>query len=213
MGRNAEKNARDRAMRREQILETAFHVFAANTIDSISMNEVADACGVGIATVYRYFSTKSALVLAVNTWVWENFTRAGIAARDVGATTAAEDFAFYLDSFLALYRSNRDALRFNQFFNVYVQREGITREQLAPYMTLIRGLEERFRRVYEKGRADGTLRTDAPEREMFAATLHLMLAAATRYAVGLVYLDGSDPEQELRLLKNMFLREYVPVSS
>ena len=48
---------------------------------------------------------------------------------------------------------------------------------------------------------------------MFAATLHLMLAAATRYAVGLVYLDGSDPEQELRLLKNMFLREYVPVSS
>ena len=36
----------------------------------------------------------------------------------------------------------------------------------------------------------------------------LMPAAATRYAVGLVYGGGQDPEKELVLLKNMLLREH-----
>ena len=209
MGRNREKNEQDKAARREQILRDSFRFFAEKTIESPSMNEVADACGVGIATVYRYFPTKSALVLAVNSWVWENYTRGAYAGRNTEDTAAAEDYASFLESFLDLYRNHRDVLRFNQFFNVYVRREGIGPGQLAAYTTLIRDLEERFCRLYRKGLADGTLRADVPETEMFAATLHLMLAAATRYAVGLLYTNGGEPEQELRLLKKMLLREYT----
>ena len=67
MGRNPEADARARASRRQQLIEDAFHIFAEKTIDKLSMNEVADACGVGIATLYRHFSTKNALVLAVST--------------------------------------------------------------------------------------------------------------------------------------------------
>ena len=40
------------------------------------------------------------------------------------------------------------------------------------------------------------------------AAVHLMPAAVTRCAVGLVYHEGTDPEQELLLLKNMLLREF-----
>ena len=38
---------------------------------------------------------------------------------------------------------------------------------------------------------------------MFSTTLHLMLAAATRYAIGLVYIpeSGFDAEKELEKLK------------
>ena len=208
MGRNPEADARARAARRQQLVEDAFHIFAEKTIDKLSMNEVADACGVGIATLYRHFSTKNALVLAVSTWAWEQAIRRSVRTQGSGKS-AAEDYEYFLDSFLTLYRDHRDVLRFNQFFNVYVQSEEIAPEQMSPYMTVIGALAERFHGVYERGRRDGTLRTDVPERELFSTSLHLMLAAVTRYAVGLVYQAGGDPEQELLTLKRMLLCAYT----
>ena len=59
------------------------------------------------------------------------------------------------------------------------------------------------------GEQDGTLRTDVPEKKMFSLTLHLMLAAVTRYAVGLLYDAGIDPEEELTELKDMLMRRYT----
>jgi hypothetical protein len=45
---------------------------------------------------------------------------------------------------------------------------------------------------------------------MFSTTLHLMLAAVTRYAVGLVYVpeSGFDAEKELEKMKMALLHEY-----
>jgi Transcriptional regulator len=209
MGRNPEKDARELAARKQRILENAFRVFSERTIEKVSMNEVADACGMGVATVYRHYGTKQELVLAISTAMWKTFLREKDSPAERGEKTAAEEFARYLDHFLDLYRNRKDLLRFNQFFNVYVQSEEIAPEQMESYMTLIGRLADRFHSTYEKGRRDGTLRTDLPEKEMFSSTLHLMLAAVTRYAVGLVYNDGTDPEQELLLLKRMLLREFT----
>ena len=46
---------------------------------------------------------------------------------------------------------------------------------------------------------------------MFSKTMHLMLAAVTRYAVGLVYQpeNGFDAMEELEFLKNAILKEYI----
>ena len=64
--------------------------------------------------------------------------------------------------------------------------------------------------VYTRAAQDHTVRTDEPEEEMFSTTLHLMLAAVTRYAVGLVYIpeSGFDAEKELEKMKMALLHEY-----
>ena len=48
---------------------------------------------------------------------------------------------------------------------------------------------------------------------MFSTTLHLMLAAVTRYAVGLVYIpeSGFDAEKELEKLKEAMMLRYKTV--
>ena len=67
--------------------------------------------------------------------------------------------------------------------------------------------------VYERAEQDHTIRMDEPEEEMFSTTLHLMLAAVTRYAVGLVYTpeSGFDAEKELEKLKEAMLLRYKSV--
>lgn len=92
---------------------------------------------------------------------------------------------------------------------VYVANEKVSPQQMRPFTEVTEKLAERFHRIYDKARTDGTLRTDVPENEVFSGTLHLMLAAVTRYAVGLVYDSGVDPEKELTMLKEMLLDRYT----
>lgn len=214
MSKNPEKDAIRTAATRRRILESGFRVFAERTIDKVTMFDVAAEVNIGIASLYRYYNTKTALVLGISTWVWEKYNQE-VEERFLDAgdenMTAAQEFEFFLDSFLDLYRNHRDILRFNQFFNIYVQSEAIKPEHLQPYQEMIHPLEQRFHGTYEKGKSDGTLRTDISEQSMFSCTLHLMLASVTRYAVGLVYepKEAGDPEADLLLLKKMLLKEYT----
>ena len=123
--------------------------------------------------------------------------------------TGVEEFAVHLNAFLDLYRDHKDLLRFNQFFNVYIQSEEIATTQLESYLQMIRKLEEPFSSTYHKGKEDGTIKTDLSEKEMFSVTLHLMLAAVTRYAVGLAYNEETDAEEELELLKEMLVSKFT----
>ena len=199
--------------RRKELLEKGYELFSTKSIESIGMRDVAKAVGCGSTSVYRYYGSKPDFVVAVAIWKWEQFQEENQKRRpsvNFEGMTAEEIFEFYLDSFLVLYRDHKDLLRFNQFFNVYVQSEHIDKGTLSPYRDMIGRLRERFHDMYLKAEQDKTIRTDEPEEEMFSKTLHLMLAAVTRYAVGLVYIPehGSDAEKELIFQKNVLLKEY-----
>ena len=212
MGRNLEKDAIEMAAKNQRILENGFRIFAENTIEKVTMLDVAKAAGIAISSLYRYYSTKPKLVLAISTWAWDRYVRENERIEAETAKpdrTAADMFESYLDSFLDLYRNHRNLLRFNQFFNIYLMSEAISEEEMGPYLDMVKGLERRFGRIYQKAQQDGTLRTDISEKKMFTTTLHLMLAVVTRYAVGLVYNAESDAEEELRLQKDMLMRQFV----
>lgn len=212
--RNAEKDELKMNARREQMLSEGFRLFSAKGIEPVSMQEVADRCGLGIATLYRYFNTKLLLVIAIGTRKWEEFyqdVESEYVRRGGKIMNAAEELDFYLSMYILLYREHRDILRFNQDFNAYVLHENASPEQLRDYMRAIRLYVEKFHAVYEKGMRDGSIRTDEPEQTMFNATMHIMLAVCGRFAQGVVYRSG-DPEdltEELMILKRMILNRYL----
>ena len=207
MSLNPQRDAEKKAMTRQRIVEAGFKVFSEKTIDAANLTDVSHVAGVNMTTVYRYYSTKKDLVLDASTWAWNTFILEYQSRGNPDDGTAAQIYEFFLDSFIDLYRSHRDLLRFNQFFNAYVQREAP--KQLEPFQQVVADLALSFHKCYERAKDDHTLRTDIPEKEMFSKTLHLMLAAVTRYAVGLVYDAGIDPLDELLFLKNLLKKEYT----
>ena len=209
--RDKEKDAAEKAIRQQHAMETAFHLFAENGIDQVTMPDIAKESGVGRPSLYRYFSSKVDLVIAIGTSKWEEYIashNATITQEERSRMTGAETLRWYMDAFLDLYRNHSNFLRFNYYFNSYLRREGPTQEQMAGFLRLVDGLGADFHELYQKGMADGTLRSDIPEDFMFSSTFHIMLAAVTRYAVGLVY-KGTNPDSELVLLDNALLREYI----
>ena len=212
--RNKEKDEAAKAARRQRAMQVAFELFAAEGIDPVTMPRIAEASGVARPSLYRYFSTKVDLVIAIYTWKWDEYIGERDSARGpdgFAGMSAAEQLAWYLDSFVDLYRSHADVLRFNYFLNPYLQREGVTPEQRQAYLAVAAAIRASFHELYEKALQDGTLRRDLPEEFLFSSSFHIMLAAATRYAAGLVYLPdgGTEPEEELVFLRDALLRRYA----
>ncbi len=198
----------------QHILEAAFQLFSEKGIEAVTMPEVAKACGVSRATLYRYFASKLDLIVAIGTWKWHEYIahHDAFVPMEIHETmTGAEYLRFYLDSFLDLYRNHGDILRFNYNFNSYLQHESGTAAQRQPYLQIVEILHERFHRLCERGRRDGTLRNDISETSMFSSCFHIMLAAVTRYAVGLVYVPegNAEPESELVMLEELLLSRFT----
>ena len=200
--------------RRKDFLEKGFELFSSTSIESVTLQNVADASGHGIATLYRYFNSKHHFLVEMAAWKWSEFFKENRKRRpseNFQSNTAKEMFDFYLDSFLEVYRNHRQLLKFNQLFNVYLRSEVVDTEHEEMYLGLMKPAADLFHRIYEKGKIDHTLRTDIPEEEIFSTTLHLMLAVVTRYAVGLVYEPekGFNPERELEIQKEMLFQRYT----
>ena len=107
-----------------------------------------------------------------------------------------------------LYKNNKELLRFNQNFNVYVIHEHAAKEQLLPYLKEISVMKMFFHELYEKGKQDGTIKTDLTEEKMFASTVHIMLAVGVRYSEGLLYSSENETDniKEFEFLKKIMLR-------
>ena len=213
MSRNRERDEAIKTRCKLSAMESAFRLFSEKGIETVKMTDIVEDCGVSRQSLYRYFSTKTDLVIAVGAWQWREYINrysAQLPSERDEKLTAAERMKLYMDSFINLYRSHKDILRFNYYFNSFLANERASTEQNRPYTEVVDHLKRAFHELYLKGMKDGTLRTDLPEPVMFSSSFHIMLAASTRYAMGLVYLeDGVDPERELILLEEALLGTYV----
>lgn len=208
------KDEEQMAIKRKAFVEKAYELFSSKGIEGVSLQDIATASGYGIATLYRYFSNKPTLVVEVATWRWQQYFVENQKRRpnaDFSGMTAVQVFEFYLDSILELYRNHKDLLKFNQLFNIYIQSVNIDSQTISPYRNTIKGLGDKFNIIYEMGERDHTIRIDESKEEMFSLTLHLMLAAVTRYAVGLAYTpeESFDDMKELTALKEMLIDRYI----
>ncbi|MBO4915184.1 MAG: TetR/AcrR family transcriptional regulator [Oscillospiraceae bacterium] len=212
--RNVEKDEIEMAARRELMLKTGFRVFSERAIEPVTMQDVADECGLGIATLYRYFNTKLVFVIAIGARKWEEYfieVEKMYRKRHGEGMNAAEELEFFIDCIIALYTDHKDLLAFNCNLDTYVRHEGATAEQLRPYYDAVEQFAKKFHTVYEKAQSDATLKPGLSERKLFLSTLHIMLAVATKYADGLLVPaeDANDLTQELNMLKKLLLDAYT----
>ena len=208
--RNAEKDAVEKAERRARLLEAAFRLMSARSIEAVKLTEIADAAGLGIATLYRYFKAKPDLVIEIGTNIWKRYymeVEKEYARLNGPAMNAAEELEFFLDSIIELYRSRRDVLRFNRNFDTYVQHERCTAAQMRPYNDAVAVFAKKFHTVVRKARADGTIDIRVSEPQLFVNLLYIMVSVAGKYAEGMVYPPHGEQDMTdgLLMLKGMIM--------
>ena len=201
--------------RKIKILNTAFDIFVEKTIEAVSMGEIAEAAGVGRATLFRYYPSKLELVIEVCGKKWKDVFDELDRCRpisSVGEIPALNRLIFTLDSYIALYQNYKELLCYNDNFNHYVSRVGEDNERLAEFHESLYSVNIRLHNMYEKAKEDKSFRTDIPEGEFMRVTVQTMMGAGEHYAKGFIW--GSEKEhdytQELLRLKEMIIN-YVTI--
>lgn len=199
--------------RRVKILNVAYDVFVQNSIEGVSLQNIAESVGMGRMTLFRYFPTKTDLAVAVCGYKWNEYLTEAVKDRpitDIGHIPAIDRLEFTLDTYLNMYKNHKDLLKYNDNFNHYITHEVVDKEKLSAYLAAVNPMSERMHLLYEKGKEDHTIRTDIPEAEFLRMTTHTMMAACQHYAGGFIW--GADPDEEhdytpeLVMLKNMIMK-------
>ena len=187
MARNTERDEREATRRKEQLMKAGFKLFSENGIENVSLQKVADAADVGVATMYKYYQTKVKLVVAISGKIWGDIWKSVLAQNGPDFFenfTAYEYIEFYLDMIIRLYREKPEMLRFSNNYKNFI-----------------------YHKLYEQAKVDHSIRTDLSEQELFTTVAIAMLAVAERYAQGIVWANDhkTDHTQELKYLKEMLL--------
>lgn len=148
------KRLEKEAIRNKKIIDTAFQIFVEKKIEPVSMGEIADAVGIGRATLFRCYSSKLELVIAVCSAKWKEYFDALDEVRpisSVGDIPAIGRFIFTLDSYIDMYQNHKDLLQFNDNFNHYVTHEKAKAEMFEEFHRSLYSANTRFHLMFEKG--------------------------------------------------------------
>lgn len=210
MARNIARDERETERRKKQLREAGLDLFSRHGIEAVSLQMVAETADVGVATLYKYYQNKLNLVIAISAGVWEtvwNEVSQAVGLEALESRNAYQLVEFYCDSIIRLYQERPEVLRFSANYKSYICREGVSEEQLAVQLDVLKSIDMLFHRKYEEAKSDGSIRTDLPEQELFTTFTMTMLGMAERYAQGLVWANNRTGSylKELSHLKEMLL--------
>jgi AcrR family transcriptional regulator len=197
-------------MKRNKIILVAAELFLENGIDSVKMTDIADASGIGVASLYRYFGTRTNIVIEAGTLLWKDvqlqfsdFLSEDSAREKNGLDRISGQFDFIMK----LYRERPDFICFLDAFDRLMLAEKVPAKDLTVYEKSIVDLEELFLDACRKGIEDGSIRKGLPYRELYQTAAHAMNALAEKTARGPILESDrvSEIDSEPSFLRDMIL--------
>jgi AcrR family transcriptional regulator len=173
MARVKPRRERKKAAVRAHILAIAIQLFSEQGLDSVTVDQIADAADIGKGTVYNYFSTKEDIVVA---FMVDFEMRVQAKVRRLVASKGS------LESILAGFIRFQFQMKkpYHQFVRVFLGQMFLRTEQFIPYMvemqkTIDPPLEALFRGLQQRR----LIRKDVsvPDLILIFKTIHLGLTA------------------------------------
>ncbi len=193
-----------RRTREDGIVEAAARLFLAQGIGPVKMTDVADAAGVGVASLYRYFGTKVELAIRVATLLWREL-RADFVVPGNEDGTGRERLGIMLGRFATTYRTWPELFAFLDEFDRLILSEPQSRDRLGDYDMQTKSFYTDFFQVWQDGVADGTLRGDVDFHLFYLSSVHALTGIAEKLTRGEVTPSDnfSQAEDEISCVVDM----------
>lgn len=201
---NARKDRMDEAVR------VTAKMLLEQDIDDITMNDIAGKSEIGVASLYRYFGTKSVIVIKAGCMLWRSVKALfdGVFECDYYKDkTGIEQIRELMKVFRVLYSSHKDFLRFIDSFDRFVIREKVPPEELKEYEQSVMNFFPLFEDAYMNGCRDGSTRTDVDFRTMYISVTHALMLMGEKFSRGDVFMgDSENAEYEMQFIIDMAIK-------
>jgi AcrR family transcriptional regulator len=138
--------------KREQILQAAVRVFAAQGYESSRVGDIAKEAGVAYGLVYHYYGSKEAVLEAVFREAWGRLLAAVAMAEQTGET-APEQLSLVVKIVLRAWRDDPDLVRL-------LVREITRNPHIQDELDEIGQAFQSLQKIVERGQEQGTFRRD-----------------------------------------------------
>ena len=190
-------------------------MFLKNGIDNVKMTDIADESGIGVATLYRYFGTKTGITIAAMTHLWNelNSMSSGVFESEVFlAQTGLKRVTDLMRMYTVLYSAHKDFMKLLGEFDLMVIKENIPKSELAEYEQSIINFFAVYEASCKAGVADGTIRENVDFKLFYLTFCHALMELSKKLIQGEILPsdDFSDGEKELSLIVEsavMYLRK------
>jgi AcrR family transcriptional regulator len=150
---------------RDAITDAAASLVASRGLRGITMSEIAETTGIGRATLYKYFPSVEAILVA-----WHEQQLAVHLQHMAGLRDAGGDAVARLENVLEAYALIQHEHRSTQLAALLHRGEHVVRAQQQ-----LTGL---IRDLLQEARQAGDVRDDVPSEELAAYCLHALAAAS-----------------------------------
>ncbi|MBR3667927.1 MAG: TetR/AcrR family transcriptional regulator [Ruminococcus sp.] len=191
--------------RYEKAVEVSAQLFLKNGIDSVKMTDIADECGIGVATLYRWFGTKNGITIAAMTYMWNELNKmfSGIFESEVFLSQSGiKQLSDLMRMFIVLYEAHPGFMRLLSEFDLLLISEDIPKKDLKEYEKSIINFYPVFENSYMMGIADGTVREIPDIRMFYLSFAHTLMELSKKLIQGelLPNDDFSNAEDELSMI-------------
>ena len=165
MPRNIERDEKEAMRRKEQLMEAGFRLFSQYGIENVSLQRVADAAEVGVATLYNYYQTKVKLVIAISGKIWGDLWKEILEERDRRYLNHSRRI-----STLSFIRTRSSGFTGNarKYSGSVITIKTLSPgrksrgEALAEHLDVLKPAGALYHKFYEQARSDKSIRTDIP---------------------------------------------------
>ncbi|WP_256337931.1 TetR/AcrR family transcriptional regulator [Paenibacillus sp. 276b] len=189
-------------------MDAAKNIFASNSFEQATMQDIAKEANLGIATIFRYFPKKEQLIVAVASDIVQ--TEIEVFSNIVhGSGTCYEKLNHIFDAFIFFQRTeDRSSSKLIEAFECYVALSKEPLEDIDLYRAQYDSLIALFTELAELGKLDGSVRTDINT----VNTLLTMIHVFGNFSKKMAMLHGIeafqlqvDQTEQFQILKRLFL--------
>ncbi|KGR73552.1 TetR/AcrR family transcriptional regulator [Ureibacillus manganicus] len=199
---------KNRNKRYQSIIKTAERLFASFGLENVKMQAVADEEGIGVATLFRYFSKKEKLIVAVATSIMEEelFQFQRIANEP---HNAYEKFSKIFDYLMeSITHPSKNSTKFIDAFENYVAISTQSLEDIVIYDEVREEIYVLLLKIMQEGEVDGSIRKGINIKETMISFINSFGLFSRKLALmkSVNYYDLEvNPKRQLEIMKELFL--------
>ena len=171
---------------KQLIIKEALDMFYWNGIIDTKIPDIAKRCRVGTASIYRYFGTKSGLVLKTSELLWQHMKQAvdnNASTYQYVDKTGIEQVEHCMTVYQNIYSSHSQYYCYHYEFNKYISSHDVTPEERSVLSQRRIFMKKYIVEAIEKGKADGSIRADVNTKDAFRVISSFMIGIAEKIAL------------------------------
>jgi len=180
-----------------RILQSALHIFVRKGYNAATVDDIAKASELTKGAVYFYFSSKSAVLLALFDQIEEVLVKKALNSMDQAGPKQADKLIAYLHSGAGLGNDKPDLVLLYILMLLEFNGQGDELEQRIK--GLYGSIAARVQDIVEKGQLEGEFRRDLAAREMASIVMALFNGTFMEWYCRPKLLDGPNLVKAARI--------------